>query len=215
MLDYDQDIFNYSVEHSSGPSDICQKLKKDAEKEFEMHRMICGPLEASILRFLIQSIKAKRVLEFGTYVGYSSLAMAEVLPADGELVTLEINQKPLEFAQKYWNQSKHGEVIKPIVGDATETMKNLDGDFDLVFIDADKTNYLSYFKAGLNRLSENGIIVVDNTLWSGRVLDQKDQEADTVAIRELNQYIREDKSLSKLFLPIRDGIFIVRKNNRF
>ncbi len=207
-------IEDYCVSHSTAPSSLCEGLYEETTKNVPRSQMLIGPMAGSVLGLLIDSVRAKRVLEIGTYTGYSALAMAERLPSDGEVVTLDINEETVAVGKKYWAQSPHGKKIKFQVGPALETMKSLKGPFDFILIDADKSNYIHYFKGALELLSPNGTIVMDNTLWSGRVLgDKKDMDTDTKALRELADSIAANSTLNKTLLPIRDGLLVVRRRS--
>jgi caffeoyl-CoA O-methyltransferase len=137
--------------------------------------------------------------------------MAENLPEDGEVVTLDINPETTKVAKEYWKQSLNGKKIKSILGPAVETVKNLKQEFDFIFIDADKVNYLSYFKICLEKLSSKGIIAIDNVLWSGQVLKENHQDENTMAIQEVNNFISKREDLYSTLLPVRDGLFLIQK----
>lgn len=206
----EKNLEDYIFDKSTLPGPINSALKNKAFESFDMPQMICGELESSFLKFLVALIKPKRILEIGTYVGYSALAMSENLKEGSELITLEIDIKALNFAKSFWDQTEHGKKIKPILGDATQTINELTGEFDLIFIDADKTNYPYYFKRALELLSDKGAIVVDNVLWSGNVL-KDDVDDDTQKIKELNEIIKNDHTIVKTLIPIRDGVFLITK----
>ena len=203
-------IEEYCRDHSSNPSSVCEEIFQYTQKNVEMAVMMTGPHEGSFLGFLIKLINAKRILEIGTFTGYSALAMAEQLPDSGELVTLDLNSQTTELAQTFWNKSPHGKKIKAQNGEASELLENLKGPFDLIFIDADKRNYLSYVQKALTLLSKGGAIAVDNTLWSGRVLEKNATDPDTCGIQSMNDWVKENKSLQKVLVPIRDGILLIR-----
>ena len=211
MLVSDSKIHEYCIQKSNRPSKICKELENYTKNNVPYSQMLIGELEASLLSFLLRSIKAKSVLEFGTFTGYSALCMAEHLPDDGLVITLDINPETVEIAKDYWKNSAHGHKIQSILGPALETVKTLERSFDFIFIDADKVNYLDYLKASLKVLSPKGIIAIDNVLWSGKVLDQKGQDRDTLAIQKINDFISENSDLYGTLLPIRDGIFLVQK----
>lgn len=210
-MQLEENLQNYLFDKSTLPGKINESLKAKAYETFDLPQMICGELESSFLKFMVSLLKPKRVLEVGTFVGYSALAMAESLSDDSELITLEIDLKALNFAKSFWDQSDHGKKIKPILGDATETMKELHGPFDLIFIDADKENYPYYFERALELISDKGAIIVDNVLWSGKVLEDNPDE-ETKAIQKLNNIIKENNTITKTLLPVRDGIFLITKN---
>ena len=166
-----EEITQYCEDKSTLPSDICVEIQRFTLNNVEAPQMISGPQVGSFLGILIRLLAAKRVLEVGCYTGYSALAMAERLPDNGELITIDINGENQKIAQRFWDQSPHGKKIKPLLGSANEVLNSLEGLFDFVFIDADKENYLLYLKKSLPMLGPNGVIVVDNCLWSGKVLN--------------------------------------------
>jgi caffeoyl-CoA O-methyltransferase len=211
-----QEIESYALSKSNRPSALCAQLAGHTVETKEMSVMLIGEMEASFLGFLINSISAKRVLEFGTFTGYSALAMAEQLPADGEVVTMDLDQQLEATHKEFWNKSPHGAKIKCLFGPALETVMKTEGLFDLVFIDADKTNYLNYLKISLEKLAPGGIIALDNVLWSGEVLksaSELDPEKDssTLSIQEVNDWVRDQEGLYGTLVPIRDGIFVITK----
>lgn len=215
----DKEIEEYCIEKSSIPSSDCNLIEDYTRKNVHGSQMLIGKMEASLLGFLIRSIEARRILELGTFTGYSALAMAENLGEDGEVITLDINEQTVKLAQEFWSKSKHGFKIKSQLGEALRIIPELVGLFDLVFIDADKRNYLNYLNLVIPKLSKNGIIVIDNVLWSGRVIeshkqDEKDGDLinrNTIFIRELNTYIANNSNLYGTLLPIRDGMFLIKK----
>jgi caffeoyl-CoA O-methyltransferase len=211
MLSIDPAVNSYCISKSHHPSPLCKKLEKYTQEHIPYPQMIVGELEASILGFLIRSIQAKKVLEFGTFTGYSALTMAENLPEDGEVITLDINPETTKVAKEYWEQSPHGKKIKSLLGPAVETAKSLKQEFDFIFIDADKVNYLSYFQICLEKLSSKGIIAIDNVLWSGQVLKENHQDENTRAIQEVNNFISKREDLYSTLLPVRDGLFLIQK----
>lgn len=207
----DPHVVEYAIQKSTVPSANCKTIEDFTRKNIPMSQMLIGQLEASLLGLLIRMAHAKRVLEIGTYTGYSALAMAENLPQDGELITLDIDAENAAIAQRFWAESSHGSKITQYIGPALETLKSLEGSFDFVFIDADKPNYLNYVKTLLPRLSSGALLVLDNVLWSGRVLDYEEQDAATVGLRQVNDFIQKEPSLYKTFLPIRDGLYVAQK----
>ena len=208
----DEAIETYCVRKSSKPSGICEEIATYTRAHIPQSQMLIGPMEASVLGSYIRAIRAKRILEFGTYTGYSALAMAENLPTNGELVSLDVNQETSDLARSFWNKSPHGKKIKNFVAPALDTLKTLKGKFDFVFIDADKENYLTYLKASLELLSETGIIALDNCLRGGKSVEDGYTDAGTEAIKECNAWISQQSNLFSTLLPVRDGIFIVQRN---
>ncbi len=203
-------IEDYCEQHSTKASAIGSAIQNHTQKNVAMPQMLIGALEGAFLGMLVALTRAKRVLEIGCFTGYSALAMAERLPDDGELITLDIDADNLKLAESFWRQSPHGFKIKAVLGPALDSMRALPGPFDLVFIDADKTNYQNYFDATLPLLSENGVIAVDNCLWSGQVVEAGG-DADTQAIKTFNDTIAARADLEKVLLPLRDGVFLIRK----
>ncbi len=205
-------IEDYARKHSSKMDDVMGELERYTSANIPMSQMLVGPLEAAFLRLLVASTNAKRILEVGTYTGYSSLAMAAALPDDGEVITCDIDPKAVAVAKGFHARSSHGSKIRIAVGPALDTIQSLNGPFDLVFIDADKTNYLNYFHAVLPLLRVNGLIVADNTLWSGRVTDPATQhDESTAAIHLFNQTVVEHPQCECVQLPVRDGMTLIRK----
>ena len=202
-------IESYCIAKSSTPSALCDELEDFTKTHVDMAQMLIGKLEASLLGFLIHSLDAKRVLEIGTFTGYSALAMAEILPGDGEIVTLDVSKERTKIAQKFWNRSPHGKKITLVLGRAEESLRELQGPFDLIFIDADKEQCLSYFKRGCELLSPKGVVVVDNCLWDGKVFEQRNGDAETKGIKELTDFIHADLGLYSTLLPVRDGVLLV------
>lgn len=208
-----EDIHQYCSEKSSLPSADCEAIDRYTREKVPMAQMLTGPLVGSFLGSLVGLTRAKRILEIGCFTGYSALVMAEKMPPQAELITLDTNEETTEIARRFWKQSSHGAKIKAIVGPALETLSRLPGPFDLIFIDADKENYINYLKKSLELLGPNGVIIADNCLWSGRVLDAQSTEASTQALRAFNDYVHSTNGLEATLLPIRDGLFLIRKSS--
>jgi caffeoyl-CoA O-methyltransferase len=205
------EIEAYCEAHSELPSEVCEEIFEYTKKNVPMPQMLSGPLVGSFLGWVIRSIGAKRVLEIGTYTGYSALYMAERLPADGEVITLDINPETAAIAQKFWDKSPHGKKIKSVLGSASDSMGSLSGTFDFIFIDADKTGYPAYLHRALLLLSPKGVIVADNCLQAGRVLDKNSKEESVHAIQTFNEKIKKDPHLEHMLLPLRDGLHLIRR----
>ncbi len=205
------EIHDYCVKMSREASSVTEDLAAYTRAHVPQSQMLIGPLEGGFLQALIRSSKARRVLEIGCYTGYSALFMAEALPDDGELITLDINEETTKIAREFWAKSPHGRKIKLMLGPAKESIAKLSGEFDLVFIDADKTGYQGYFEQVFPRLKNGGIVISDNCLREGDVL-KADPDAGTKAIHAYNQYLRSRKDLIVSLLPIRDGISFVVKS---
>ena len=207
----DPDIERYASEHSSAEPPELQAVAAETHQKFGvMAGMLTGHLEGAFLRSLVAITDAHRVLEIGTFTGYSAMAMASALPAGGELITLDVSLEHVEVALRHIESSPWRDRIEVRVGPALESLATLDGPFDLVFIDADKTNYRNYYEAVLPKLAERGVIAIDNVLWGGAVLDGSDASADTRAIVDLNDFIASDDRVEVVMLTIRDGVSLVR-----
>ncbi len=199
----------YAEAHTETPPALFDELRKETYEKMQIPQMQVGRIEGTFLRLLIRLSGARRVLELGMFTGYSALMMAEGLPDDGELTTCDVDPKAEEMARRYFARSPHGRKIKIAMGPALETIKGLKPGLDLVFIDADKTNYSNYFDAVLPLLRQGGLIVADNTLWSGHVLDPKDDEARAIAA--FNDKVARDSRVEKVLLTVRDGMMLIRK----
>ena len=174
--------------------------------------MLTGSVQGRLLELLVYALQARRVLELGTFSGYSALSMAAGLPADGRIDTCELEETQAEVARRYIARSPYADRITVHVGPALETIGRLEGDFDFVYIDADKENYVNYYKAMLPRLSAAGVIAADNTLWSGSVLDDADPSESTSGIKAFNEHVRNDPRVTSVLLTVRDGITLIRPN---
>ncbi len=202
-------IENYAEKHSAKESPARKQLFRHTHAATDLPQMMVGNLEGAFLKFLVRALKAKRILEIGTFTGYSSLAMAEALPAGGEIITCDINPQTTRLAKKYWKKSGLDKKIKLKIGPALETIKKLRGPFDLVFIDADKDNYVNYWNACLPKVKKGGVLAADNVLWSGRVL--KPKEASDRAIVRFNRFVAKDKRVEAVMVTVRDGITLAFK----
>ena len=205
-----QEIDKYCEEHSISDSELLSQLYLDTFRKEEMPQMLSGPLIGGLLQLLIKISKAKNILEIGMFTGYSALKMAEALPDEGKIDCCEINPEYIRTANKWFKRSESGYKITVHEGLATESLKKFSQEnYDLIFIDADKINYPTYHKIGLSLLSLGGIVVLDNMLWSGTVLEPNDKESR--ALRETANLITNSDKLEPLLLPIRDGVMVYRK----
>jgi caffeoyl-CoA O-methyltransferase len=171
--------------------------------------MMVGLVEGQFLAVLVRSLRARRVLELGTFTGYSSISMALALPPDGQVITCDVNEETTAIARSYAEEAGVADRIDYRLGPALETIGSLEGPFELVFIDADKDNYVNYYEATLPLLADGGLMVVDNTLWSGRVADPESDDDSTRAIRALNDRVRKDPRVDNVLLTVRDGMNLV------
>ena len=202
-------IQNYADTFSSPEPEIFAELARETNATQKDPQMMVGHSEGLLLQLLVRMTRAQRVLEIGTFTGYSALAMAMALPADGELITCDVDSVATALAQKFWARSPHGKKIRLVLAPASDTIPTLKGPFDFVFIDADKPGYIKYWEAVLPRVRAGGVIVADNVLWSGRVLEPKDDS--TRAIVAFNAHVQADARVQHVMLPIRDGVTIALK----
>jgi caffeoyl-CoA O-methyltransferase len=200
---------DYAEEHTTPPEPLLAELARETQETLPSPQMLTGTIEGRFLELLVHASGARRVLELGTYSGYSALSMAAGLPPDGRIDTCEVEERHAEVARRYIDRSPYADRITIHLGPALETIARLDGEFDFVFIDADKPNYLDYYEAVLPRLSRGGFIAADNTLWSGRVLEG-DGDESTRAIKAFNDHVRSDDRVVAVMLTIRDGVTLIR-----
>jgi caffeoyl-CoA O-methyltransferase len=205
----DPGVEEYAEAHSTPDGDLFERLAAETRDKTTAPQMMVGRLEGRFLGVLVHTIRARRVLELGTFTGYSSISMALALPPDGRVISCDVNEETTAIAQRYAEEAGVSDRIDYRLGPALETIATLDGPFELVFIDADKPNYVNYYEATLPLLAEGGLMVVDNTLWSGRVVDADDQEETTRAIRALNDHVLADPRVENVLLTVRDGMNLV------
>jgi caffeoyl-CoA O-methyltransferase len=206
-----EEIEGYAAAHTTPPSDLLQRLAEETQATLRSPQMLTGTIEGRFLEFLVFATGARRVLELGTYSGYSAISMAAALPPDGRIDTCEVDEQHAEVARRYIEEAGVSERITIHIGPALETIARLEGEFDFVFIDADKENYVNYYEAVLPRLTERGLIAADNTLWSGRVLDESDDSEGTRPIRAFNEHVRSDERVVSVMLTVRDGVTLIRR----
>jgi caffeoyl-CoA O-methyltransferase len=208
----DPAIEQYAAEHTTAPVAALAALASETQATLRSPQMLTGPVEGRLLEMLVFASRPQLVLELGTYSGYSALSMAAALDPGARLITCEVDAEHAEFARRHIEASPHGERIELRVGPALQTLAGLDGPFDLVFIDADKSSYRDYYEAVLPKLAARGLIVVDNTLWSGRVLraDERDATEDTRALAAFNDHVVVDPRVVCVMLTVRDGITLIR-----
>lgn len=203
------EIDAYAKLHASPEDALLAELTEETQARAKYPQMQTGHVEGLFLRLLVQALEARSVLEIGCFTGYSALSMAMGLPEGGKLTTCDIDPEMTAIAKRYWARSPHGGKIELVLGPALETVAGLDGPFDLIFIDADKENYIAYWDACIPKVRRGGLVAVDNVLWSGRVLDPK--EKSDYAIVAFNQHAASDDRMEKVVLTVRDGITLARK----
>ncbi len=209
MVTRDQ-VDAYAAAHSTAEPRLLEKVANETRTSIG-DAMLVGPVEGRLLEFLVHLSSARRILEIGTFTGYSALSMAAALPPDGSIVTCEIDPQTAAIARRHFEASPWADQIRVKVGPALDTLAALEGPFDLVFVDADKENYRRYYEAVLPLLAERGVIAVDNVLWSGRVLDPSDDSPATRAIVEFNDFVRHDPRVVCVMLTVRDGVTLIRR----
>jgi caffeoyl-CoA O-methyltransferase len=203
-------IERYAEKHTTAPEPLLAALAQETRETLASPQMLTGTVEGRFLELLVYASGARRVLELGTYSGYSALAMAVGLPPGGRIDTCEVDESRAAVARRYIEQSSYADRIQIHLGPALETIGQLEGDFDFVFIDADKPNYVNYYEAVIPRLTERGFIAADNTLWSGRVLEADDDDEGTQAIRAFNEHVKSDPRVTSVMLTVRDGVTLIR-----
>ena len=207
-----EEIEAYAEAHTTPPTPLLAELAEETKATLDSPQMLTGPIEGRFLELLVHALAPKRVLELGTYSGYSSISMAAGLPEGGRIDTCEFDETHAEVAQRYIGRSPYADRITVHLGPALETIEKLEGEFDFVFVDADKENYVNYYEALLPRLAEGGLMALDNTLWSGRVLDGSDDSEGTRAIKAINDRIASDERVTSVMLTVRDGVTLVRRH---
>jgi caffeoyl-CoA O-methyltransferase len=205
----EQAVEQYAHDHTKPESELFRRLREETFREMQYPQMQVGRLEGQFLKMLVRLTGARRVLEIGMFTGYSALMMAEGLPDDGRLITCDVNPKAEAIARRYFAESEHGHKIEIRMGPALETIQTLAEPLDLVFIDADKTNYLNYYEAVIGLVRKGGLIVADNVLWSGKVINPEDD--DTRAIVAFNERVQQDPRVDNVCLTVRDGMMLAWK----
>ena len=203
------EIEQYCQERSTPVSALLNELEAETYARVENPQMLIGPIEGTFLRLLVKLLGARRVVEIGTFTGYSALIMAEGLPEDGHLITLDIDEEVVIIARKYWDRSPHGNKIESVIGPGLDSLENISPPLDLVFIDADKENNLGYWEACVPKLRPGGLIITDNVLWSGKVLDPV--ESSDLALVEFNERVKNDQRMESVMLTVRDGLTVSMK----
>ena len=206
-----KDILEYSEKYSQQEPEILQELNRETHTKILNPRMLSGFFQGRLLSIISKLIKPKKVLEIGTYTGYSAICIAEGMNKNGIIHTIDKNEELNTIQKKYFKKSGLENNIIQYNGCALDIIPKIEEKFDLIFIDADKENYINYFNLVIDKLNNNGIILADNVLWSGKVINSEDHDLTTNVLREFNRMINNDKRVETILLPIRDGISIIRK----
>jgi len=208
----DKEIEEYTLAHTTEEPEIVKKLVKASEEDLEFTDMISGRQVGTLLRFFVQLIKPRRILEVGTFTGYSTLMMAQDLPEDSEILTLEMNPRYQNVSKKFFSLPEYEKTIFQVMGNAMEVIPKIEGVFDMIYLDSDKIHYPEYYHLLKQKLSSRGYLLIDNVLWGGTVLDHKEKKA--AAIHRMNRDIAEDDTVEQVMLPVRDGLTILRFDNK-
>jgi caffeoyl-CoA O-methyltransferase len=206
-----QELDQYCCSHTAEENELLKRINRETHVEVLQPRMLSGHFQGRVLSMLSKMIQPKRILEIGTYTGYSALCLAEGLTSDGKLVTIDVNEELANRVQAYFDASEYSTQIQYLISPALEVIPTLNETWDLVFIDADKQNYIEYYELILPLMRSGGYVILDNVLWSGKVVDQDKNDKDTTLLRKLNAIIHDDVRVEEVLLPIRDGLMVARK----
>lgn len=208
----EKNLAEYCENHTSPESELLSKLNRDTHVKVVSSRMLSGHLQGRVLSFISKLQKPTFIVEVGTYTGYSALCLAEGLSENGKLLSIDVNEETSYYAQSFINQSVYKNKIDLVVADAKAVIPDISEPIDLVFIDADKKNYLSYYHLLIEKLTTGGLIIADNVLWSGKItMPVSDMDRETLALHEFNNFIQNDERVENMLLPIRDGLMVIRK----
>lgn len=207
-------IEQYSLQHSEPESELLQKINRETHAKILSPRMLSGPLQGAYLSMISRMIRPERILEIGTYTGYSAICLAQGLSKTGKLITIDVNEELEKMVRGFFRESDRNEQIDFRIGNALELIPGIEDTFDLVFIDADKRNYSAYFDLVIEKVRPGGFILADNVLWSGKVTDlEKNKDLDTKLIHEFNEKVNHDPRVTTMLLPLRDGIMMIQKKH--
>lgn len=205
-------LYDYVVAHSQEEPPLLADLTRQTHLKVLQPRMLSGPLQGRFLSVLTKLLQPKKILEVGTFTGYATLCLAEGLPKDGLINTLDKNEELVDFQRSFFDRSPWGKQIHQYCGDAIEIIPTLEGEYDLVFLDADKKNYLNYLELLLPKIKPGGLLLSDNVLWSGKVLEETQKnDRDTAVLKEFNQKLATHPNFETVLLPLRDGLTLSRK----
>ena len=207
----DNKILEYSEINSQKEPNLLKELNRETHLKILNPRMLSGAFQGRLISLISKLIKPKKVLEIGTYTGYSALCIYEGLDKKGIIHTIDKNEELVEIQKKYFKKTGEREKFIQHTGNALEIIPEINETFDLIFIDADKENYINYFNCIIDKLNKNGVILADNVLWSGKVNDERQQDETTKILRLFNELVNNDNRVETILLPIRDGISIIRK----
>jgi len=208
----EKNLAEYCENHTSSESELLSNLNRDTHLKVVSPRMLSGHLQGRFLSFISKLQNPQLIIEIGTYTGYSALCLAEGLTENGKLITIDVNEETSSYAQSFINKSTYKNQIELVVTDAKVFISKISSPIDLVFIDADKKNYLAYYQLIIEKLNTGGIIIADNVLWSGKItMPESEMDRETLALHEFNKAIQNDARVENMLLPIRDGLMVIRK----
>ena len=203
---------DYCENNTSAETDILAQLNRETHLKVVSPRMLSGHLQGRFLSFISKLKQPKLIVEIGTYTGYSALCLAEGLQPEGKLISIDVNEETSTFAKAFISKTEYANKIELVLADAKEYIPTIIELIDLVFIDADKKNYLNYYHLVIDKVNAGGLIIADNVLWSGKItMPEKDMDKETLALHQFNQFVQHDSRVENLLLPIRDGLMVVRK----
>ena len=207
-----KDLSDYCENNTSPETDILAQLNRETHLKVVSPRMLSGHLQGRFLSFISKLQQPKLIIEIGTYTGYSALCLAEGLSENGKLISIDVNEETSAFAKSFIQKTEYVDKIELILADAKDYIPSIKEAIDLVFIDADKKNYLNYYHLVIDKLNKGGLIIADNVLWSGKItMSEKDMDKETLALHQFNQFVQRDGRVENMLLPIRDGLMVVRK----
>lgn len=205
-------LSDYCETHTSNETIVLSKLNRETHLKVVSPRMLSGHLQGRFLSFVSKLHQPTLIVEIGTYTGYSALCLAEGLKENGKLISIDVNEETSAFAKSFIAQTEYANKIELVVADAKEYIQTISQPIDIVFIDADKKNYLTYYNLVIDKLSAGGLIIADNVLWSGKItMPEKDMDRETLALHQFNQHVQQDEQVENILLPIRDGLMVLRK----
>ena len=212
MLEVNTELEEYILDHTTKEDDLLKELSRETHIKVLRPRMLSGHLQGQLLKMISHMVRPQNILEIGTYTGYSAICLAQGLNKDGKIYTIDINDEIEEFTTKYIEKSGLSDNIEFLIGDALDIIPELDVEFDMVFIDADKRNYLDYYKLVFDKIRPGGFIIADDILWDGKVVEELDsKDAQTKGIIEFNDFVQNDERVENVIIPLRHGITLIRK----
>ncbi len=206
-----KEINEYIEAHTTDEIPLLYDLNRETHQKTYYPSMLSGKVQGKFLEMIVAMLQPKRILEIGTFTGYSALSMAAALPDDGYLITVDKNEEITPFAKRYFDKSENNGKIRFLEGDAREVIPSLKETFDLIFIDADKSQYTDYYELAFPKLRKGGFFLADNVLWSGKAVEDKNPDKETLGIRNFNDHVRDDLRVEQVLLSVRDGLLLIRK----